>query len=196
MTTARREEASTARRSEILDAALHVFAERGYRGTSIDAVAERAGLTRQGVLHYYPSKKRLLVAVLGYREELSRAHLATDHPDEDWPSQVAEVIVHEHASPWLAQVQSVMMAESMTGDRAARQYFHEHYRTLQGKTAARLAERYGERLPSGLTPRAAATAVLAILDGMQQQWLLDGERSDYPEIMRDVLAVLLGPTAV
>lgn len=61
---------------------------------------------------------------------------------------------------------------------------------------AQLTERYGERLPSGLSPRAAARAMLAMLDGMQQQWLLDGEQDDYPEIMRDVLSVLLGSTPV
>ncbi|WP_044473486.1 helix-turn-helix domain-containing protein, partial [Streptomyces turgidiscabies] len=61
---------TTTRREEILAAALEVFAERGYRRASIDAVAERAGLTRQGVLHYFPSKKRLLHALLQRREDL------------------------------------------------------------------------------------------------------------------------------
>ncbi|GAA4055555.1 hypothetical protein GCM10022214_03560 [Actinomadura miaoliensis] len=41
-------------------------------------------------------------------------------------------------------------------------------------------------------PRAAATALLALLDGMQQQWLLDPEQNDHPEIIRDVLMVLFG----
>ncbi|MDW6057039.1 TetR/AcrR family transcriptional regulator [Streptomyces sp. FXJ1.4098] len=51
------------RREQILEAALEVLTARGFKGTSIDAVAERAGLTRQGVLHYFPSKKRLLLGI-------------------------------------------------------------------------------------------------------------------------------------
>jgi hypothetical protein len=90
----------------------------------------------------------------------------------------------------------VLRAESLTGDDSAQQYFHDLYRTEQEHTAELFTERYGDRLPNGLTPRAAATAVLAILDGMQQQSLLDDEKTDYPEIMRDVLSVLLGPTSV
>ncbi|MGW2610497.1 acyl-CoA-like ligand-binding transcription factor [Streptomyces mirabilis] len=89
-----------------------------------------------------------------------------------------------------------MLAEGVTGAAPAQQYLHDHYETMQALMIAQLTERYGERLPSGLSPRAAARAMLAMLDGMQQQWLLDGEQDDYPEIMRDVLSVLLGSTPV
>lgn len=184
------------RREEILDAALRVFAERGYRGTSIDAVAERAGLTRQGVLHYFPSKKKLFMALLRFREELNREHLVGHDDKDDWPGLFAEVVAYDHTYPCLAQVHSVMLAEGITGAAPAQQYLHDHYETMQELMIGRLTERYGDRLPSGLAPRAAARAMLAMLDGMQQQWLLDGEQNDYPEIMRDVLSVLLGSTPV
>jgi len=187
---------TTARREEILGAALAVFAERGYRRASIDAVAERAGLTRQGVLHYFPSKKRLLVALVQLRQELTREHLAAGHSDKDVPSLLAEVISYDHEHPGLAQIHSVLVAEGVTGSDPAHQFCHDHYRTIQDHTAEYLTKLYGDRLPSGLTPRAAATALVAMLDGVQQQWLLDDEHSDYPEIIRDVMAVLLGPTPV
>ncbi|WP_406472548.1 TetR/AcrR family transcriptional regulator [Streptomyces sp. NBC_01615] len=187
---------TTARREEILAAALAVFAERGYRGASIDAVAERAGLTRQGVLHYFPSKKRLLVALLELREELAREHLAADHADKDIPSQLAEVVAYDHLNPGLAQIHSVLVAEGMAGSDQAQQYCHDRNQAIQEHTTAYLTKLYGDRLPSGLTPRAAATALVVMLDGMHQQWLLDGEQSDYPEITRDVVAVLLGSTPV
>ena len=50
----RRAGRSRNRREEILRAALDVFAERGYRGASLALVAERVGLTQQGLLHYAP----------------------------------------------------------------------------------------------------------------------------------------------
>lgn len=54
MARARSEE----RRADILRATLEVIAERGYRGTTLGGVAERVGLTQQGLLHYFPSRRR------------------------------------------------------------------------------------------------------------------------------------------
>ncbi|WP_334666572.1 helix-turn-helix domain-containing protein, partial [Streptomyces cyaneofuscatus] len=64
MARARSEE----RRAEIMRATLEVIAERGYRGATLGAVAERVGLTQQGLLHYFPTKEALLVAVLEDRD--------------------------------------------------------------------------------------------------------------------------------
>ncbi|MDP9026218.1 MAG: TetR/AcrR family transcriptional regulator, partial [Actinomycetota bacterium] len=41
----------------MLAEAYTVFAEHGYRGSSLDAVARAAGLTRQGILHHFASKQ-------------------------------------------------------------------------------------------------------------------------------------------
>ncbi len=181
----------------VLNAAVEVFAERGYRGASFDAIAERVGLTRQGVLHYFPSKRALLLGVLRYRAQLSREHIAVDHADDDLPSLLAEVVAHEHENQALAQVQTVLMAESVNGD-PVRFALRDHYRGLREHAERSLAERYGERLPSGATTRSAATALLAFLDGLQQlQWLLeDDEETDYPGIMREIIAVMLGSPPV
>lgn len=175
-----------------------MFAERGYRGASFDAVAERAGLTRQGVLHYFPSKTQLLTGMLEFRARLAREHLASisgqDMPD--LPDRLAEVLAFDHKIPAMGQIYSVLMAESVVGDNPALTVFHEHYRAIYDYAIQHLTHLYGERLPSGLTPRAAATAMLVMVDGLQQQWLLNRDQTDYPEIMRDVLSVLLGSASV
>ncbi|MEU0741248.1 TetR/AcrR family transcriptional regulator [Streptomyces leeuwenhoekii] len=186
----------SARREDILAAALEVFAERGFKNASIDAVAERAGLTRQGVLHYFPSKKRLLLEMLDFREQLNREHLA-DHPaGEDLPADFAAAVAFEQGHPSFATVHSVVMAEAVTGQEPARSYVADRCRSLQAHLAARLAERYGERLPSGLSASAAATAFLALVEGVHQLWLVDpGPDTDrYPSIVRDAMAVLVGDT--
>ncbi|MEU5755911.1 TetR/AcrR family transcriptional regulator [Streptomyces sp. NPDC047829] len=184
----------SARRQAILEAALEVFAERGFRSASIDAVAERAGLTRQGVLHHFPSKKRLLLEMLSFREQLNREHLA-DHPaGEDPPADFAAAVAFEQGHPSFATVHSVVLAEAVTGQEPARAYVGDRCRSLQAHLTARLTERYGERLPSGLTASNAATAVLALIEGVHQQWLVDpGPDLDrYPSIVRDAMAVLIG----
>jgi AcrR family transcriptional regulator len=52
------------RPSELLDAALAVFAERGYRNTRIDDVAEAAGVTKGAVYHYFETKETLLLRAI------------------------------------------------------------------------------------------------------------------------------------
>src|SRR5439155_25422924 len=46
----------------IMDAALAVFHERGYEGTTIPAIAERAGVAQGTLYNYFPSKEKLLFA--------------------------------------------------------------------------------------------------------------------------------------
>ncbi len=50
--------------SELRDAALQEFASAGYLGTSIQAIAARAGVSKASVLYHYASKEALLDAAL------------------------------------------------------------------------------------------------------------------------------------
>ena len=58
---------STERRNTILAAAHAVFAARGYRAGSLQEVADRVGMSQTSLLHYFPSKSELLLAVLNWR---------------------------------------------------------------------------------------------------------------------------------
>ena len=51
-------------RKTILDAALQVFSAHGFRGSTVDRIAERAGLSKPNLLYYFPSKEAIYVAVL------------------------------------------------------------------------------------------------------------------------------------
>jgi AcrR family transcriptional regulator len=51
-------------RAAITAAAREIFAERGYHGTSIRDIAERAGLSLSALYYWHPSKQHLLAALL------------------------------------------------------------------------------------------------------------------------------------
>jgi len=51
-------------RQRLLDIAEQLFAERGFYGVSIAAIASEVGLTKQGLLHYFNSKEKLYGAIL------------------------------------------------------------------------------------------------------------------------------------
>ena len=51
-------------RQRLLDVAEQLFAERGFYGVSIAAIANEMGFTKQGVLHYFSSKEKLYGTIL------------------------------------------------------------------------------------------------------------------------------------
>src|ERR1700741_3310881 len=56
------------KQDRILDAALDVFSLHGFRGATIDQIAEAAGMSKPNLLYYFPSKeeihRRLLTSML------------------------------------------------------------------------------------------------------------------------------------
>jgi AcrR family transcriptional regulator len=58
--TPRIREKRRTRRAEILDAALRSFREKGYYATTLDDIAERVGVRKTALYHYYPDKQALL----------------------------------------------------------------------------------------------------------------------------------------
>ena len=51
-------------RGAILDAALEVFSQHGFRGATLDQIAEVAGLSKPNLLYYFPSKEAIHVELL------------------------------------------------------------------------------------------------------------------------------------
>ncbi|MDX3619616.1 TetR/AcrR family transcriptional regulator, partial [Streptomyces europaeiscabiei] len=173
------------RRAEIVLATLEVIAERGYRGASMASIAERVGLTQQGLLHYFPTKDALLVAVLEERDRWDAV------PDSALRLDLLGSLVEYNAMrPGIVQTFSALLGESVTEGHPAREFFTERYGRVRGALAEVLRAEYGDRLPSGLTPERAAPLLVAVMDGLQYQWLLDPGAVDMPGAFRDFLALL------
>lgn len=85
----RREQNRLNRERAILDAALKVFAAAGYTGTTMDAVAAEAGVTKPTLYSYFPSKESLFQAMmLGKRDVMLDVF---EHPSQD--GLVADLLV-------------------------------------------------------------------------------------------------------
>jgi AcrR family transcriptional regulator len=83
----RRRVSRAERERQILDAAVAVFAERGYANASMDAVAERVGVTKPVLYTHFGSKEGLLLACVSRaRTELlevtSEAAFAAEGPED------------------------------------------------------------------------------------------------------------------
>ncbi|GAA2333978.1 TetR/AcrR family transcriptional regulator [Streptomyces caniferus] len=184
-----REVRSAERREAILQAAMELIAERGYRRTSLAAVAERAGLTQQGLLHHFPTKELLLVGVLEARDRWDLAWAAT--ASDTWRTDaLAQIVDYNATRPGIVQTYTVLSADSVTEDHPARAFFESRFRAVRASMTEVLRAECGDTLPGGLTPERAAPLLAAVMDGLQLQWLLDPEDVDMPAAFRDFLALL------
>jgi AcrR family transcriptional regulator len=59
------------RMQELVEAALQVFAQKGYRNARIDDVAEAAGVTKGAIYHYFANKEALLLRVVEHYQTLA-----------------------------------------------------------------------------------------------------------------------------
>ena len=51
-------------RAAILEAALNVFSQHGFRGATVDQIAKEAGLSKPNLLYYFPTKDAIHVSLL------------------------------------------------------------------------------------------------------------------------------------
>jgi AcrR family transcriptional regulator len=178
-----------ARRDEIVKAAIELIAERGYRGASLAAVAEKVGLTQQGLLHYFPSKEDLLIGVLRLRERWDSGgrDVIAEPMTMAAHTGVVEANAHREA---IVRTFSALLGESVTEDHPAAEFFKLRYRRVREAHTASLRQEWGDRLPSGLTPEEAAPLLIAIMDGLQFQWLHEPESFDMPAAFRAFVRLL------
>lgn len=72
-TLSRRQQQAEERREQILDAALHIFSQKGFDGASIRDISREVGVTEGLIYHYFESKEQLMHAC--WKERTWRAHL-------------------------------------------------------------------------------------------------------------------------
>lgn len=70
-------------RKKIMTAALEVFSQHGYRGATLDQIAEAAGMSKPNLIYYFDGKEAIHVAVLNALMDEWLAPLAEMDPEGD-----------------------------------------------------------------------------------------------------------------
>ncbi|WP_439590821.1 TetR/AcrR family transcriptional regulator [Microbacterium sp.] len=171
---------TAAKRTAILDAALEVFSESGYRSGSLRDVAARVGMSEAGLLHHFPNKSALLQAVLDHRDDLSRD--VVDFTLEDGVESLRQLVMlarHNASVPGVVELYTTLSAEATSPAHPAHEYFKARYVFVRDsiKDAFDRIAAAG-RLQSGIDTYRASVATVALMDGLQVQWLLDPASTD------------------
>jgi AcrR family transcriptional regulator len=126
-------------RSRVLDAAVELFAQHGYDGTSVSQVINRAGVAKGGFYHHFPSKEALLYEVYG--DLIGRQLAAMDEilarglpAPETLRALIHDLVVTTAASARPALVfwrEMHRLGDERTADyRRARRRYHDAVRRL------------------------------------------------------------------
>ncbi|SDH83405.1 DNA-binding transcriptional regulator, AcrR family [Actinokineospora alba] len=167
------------RRSELLDAALHLVVTAGHTAVTMDAVAEQAGVTKPVVYGVFGNRAELLDTLLRREQEQGLAQLAAIHPDPaktDPGDQLAHILaeflkaVREAPDRWTCIVMPM-------ADMPAQ--FHAVREEARGRVLKRTEKLASELLPkhkADLDPEIVAHTVVTLFEMAARLVLTDPER--------------------
>jgi len=169
-------ETSRGKRSKdaIVQAAIRLLAQRGYRGTSLAAVAAEVEMSQPGLLHHFPSKERLLLAVLEERDREDHQRVAGTLAGDGIRPALEAVVRHNQTARELVRLFTVLVGESVAEGHPAHDYFVDRYQRIREELVAKLRRLQADgEVREDADVEALAPVILAVMDGLQVQWLLD-----------------------
>ena len=176
-----------ARRAAVLEAARRLFSRQGFKGASLAAIAQEAGLTDAGLLYHFPTKNHLLLAVIAEGDREQDETLAQVREARGLPLllRMAEFGADLEADPILTALDVTLSAEHLQDGSEINAYFVQRYESFR----AMLAEAFREAAQAGdlrgdLDPDLEAANMTAVLDGLRLQWLLSGGAVSMADGMR------------
>lgn len=164
------------RRDEVVAAATEAFAQGGYSGASLRDIAARINMSPAGVLHHFGSKDELLTAVLSVRDrdEVGDEYYPAFPRGQEYLDHLVRTVRRNAQRRGITQLYTVLSGESVATGHPAQDWFRDRYRGLRTIVDEALREATG--LPDGQLEeesRLGAQIIIATLDGVQIQWLLD-----------------------
>ena len=166
-----------ARRDAIIATAAEQFAEKGFLSATILEIAAACGISRAGLLHYFPDKESLLETVLEARDDEDRTRFEPYIRSAGALGVLrgmVDLADHNRLVPGLIELFVRLSAEASSPGHPAHEYFAARYDRIRSGTerALRGAVRAGH-VRSDLDPAMASVRLTALMDGLQAQWLLD-----------------------
>jgi AcrR family transcriptional regulator len=174
-------------REAIVEAALEEFSSTGYRGATMAAVAERVGMTLPGLKYYFAKKDHLLQAVLEERDDRdTRRATATDN----YRTNLLAALAHTQEHAGFAELHCILSAEATDPNHPAHDYFRTRYAILREQI--QLAVEQGA-IKTPFQSKTMAVLMLAVLDGVQLQWLLEKDAIDISTVVAEFIDTVAPP---
>jgi len=190
------------RKEEILQVANEHFAQHGFFGATLSAIADAVGLTEPGLLHYFPSKVDLLQGVLDYRDQADKSKYLAIMEQEKLSlfSALQDLVTVNQKRPGLVQLFTVMVGESINQEHPSHDFFVQRYRALRKAMIDFFEQDAGsEGFAADVDLKQLVVLIIAVMDGLQIQWLLDPENVNMTrayELFSSAIQAYLEPAGI
>lgn len=185
-------------RDRILDACIDAFGESGFHGATMKDIARRADISYTGLLHHFPRKEELLIALLDARADRDQQYLektgALDTASNPLGvfAGLLDVIAKNELRPGLLELHCVLSGEATSPEHPAHAHYVEHYRNLHSFYASAFASlRDRGLLESDIAAETLATMTISLQNGLQAQWLFDKENVHMERTLQDFLGTFV-----
>jgi AcrR family transcriptional regulator len=184
------------RREQIIDEAIRIVGERGYYGFTVQELAQRCGLSNAGLLYHFGTKDQLLLEMLQAferRETLAMAPLAALAESQSAPGESSRralldlfrtMVLRASTQPEMGRLYMVLQSETLDPAHPA----HEGFRGREAITLELFAKIVA---PYVAAPRSSARQLLALMDGLAQQWVREDQAFDLVAEWDQALATAL-----
>jgi TetR/AcrR family transcriptional regulator len=162
------------RRTEILHAALRAFREHGYHATTLEDIADRLGVRKTALYHYFPDKEAILYAC--HRESLAELDRILEGAKrlETAPERLAYVI-REHVRVMIETLEGSPLAFEVTALSPDRQRAIIAARDRYERVVRRFVqEGVAEGHFRGVNPKTAAFAILGAINWINRWYRPEG----------------------
>jgi AcrR family transcriptional regulator len=182
-------------RNRILEAAAECFAQHGYDGAGVAEICRRAGVTKGGFYHHFPSKQALFLELMdrwlgGLDEQLAAACAEAETAPESL-MQMAGMAgqVFQAASGQLPMFLEFWSKASR--DEKVWQATIAPYRWYQDFFSGLIQDGIAEGTLRPVDPEIAARVIVSLAVGLVLQGLLDPQGADWGQVMEKSVKVLL-----
>ena len=179
----------------IIARAAEAFAQKGFYGASLRAIAREAGVDHSTLLHHFGNKVALLLSVIEWHD-LQAA--PPEYPDPMTPDDLADGFVavarQNQSAPGLVNLLSTLSAEAGAAAHPARPALQKRHRVLISILAAtiRSQRERGAVVDDGLSPAQSAAVVVATWEGLQVYDALHPGELDVPAVLGQTLKRAFG----
>ncbi len=163
------------------------FAQNGFRGAKMADIAQAANLTGPGLLHHFPSKTHLLMEVLKERDRIHKEQTdaALQKNNNDILQVAADLVEQNQTTPGIIQLFNLLVAESISPEHPAHEYFTQRYHNGWEAWVKIIAERQKDGdIRTDISADVLGVMLFAMMDGLQVQWLLEPAKVDMANIFR------------
>lgn len=183
------------RRQELADAAYEILQEEGIAGTTLAKVADRAGMSKGIVLHYFKGKDELLEVVMRHANALLRDEVVALMSRASTPRERIDAIIAGNFSPKFFKPQISNAWLSLCAEVPRNPRFARIQRAIHARMRSNLLSGLRELL-SPEQAEAAVIGITAMIDGL---WLRFGLSQDGLSLseakaqMKGIVNLHLGP---